>query len=197
MKNIFLFLLSFSLILVSCTDEIDGLTIKEVSPVVSAPIGKVTFSTDNISELYDSVTFDNININLSEDGSASLKDINLRILSQNSSPNNISVQLYFLDSTAENGTIVLDSLFDSVDESVISPAAEVNNNGVVTSPTTLLSEVMIDQEKYERIKTSSKIMLFGRISSNDENTTDQENTDNYLSISFGLSAQLIIDPMKL
>ncbi|WP_296618688.1 hypothetical protein [Marivirga sp.] len=145
-------------------------------------------------------TINNVNLSLSDDGSVSLENINFRVVSENAFPINIAVQLYFMDSTETAGNIVLDSLFDSFEASVISPAGEVNGEGIVNSATTLLSDISIDQEKYERIKTSSKIKLVGKLLSPGANDANPKSvkvtTDNYLTISLGLSAQAIIDPAK-
>ena len=145
-------------------------------------------------------TIRNVDLDFS-DGGITFENLNLRIISENAFPLNIAIQLYFIDSTEAQGDIVLDSLFDSMDRSLICPSANVDGQGVTVDPTTLLSDIEVDRVKYEKIKSTSKIKIVGRLLSPGADGTSPKNikiiAENYLNVSLGVSAKTTVDPSKL
>ena len=145
--------------------------------------------------------FDDVSLSVSDSGEVTLDNVNIRVISENAFPVNIAIQLYFIEKDEAGNELILDSLFNSFDESIICPSGELDANGIVSGPTELLSDISVSQDKYERIESANKIQLVGRLISPGAADPTPKSVkftyDNYLTVKLGLSAQAIIDPKKL
>ncbi|MDH5474658.1 MAG: hypothetical protein OEX22_03095 [Cyclobacteriaceae bacterium] len=144
-------------------------------------------------------TLNNINLKLDKSGKVSIDEVNLRLQIENNFPFEIRTQLYFLDSA--NQQLVLDSLFTTVDEQRIFTSATVDGTGLVTSSSIETVDINIQNEKYERIKTTGSIKLVVYVLTSGANDSPSKSvkitTDNFLKLDIGLSATALIDPEKL
>jgi hypothetical protein len=135
-------------------------------------------------------------LDIDESGLISLDEVILRLQIENSMPLSARIQLYFLDSTAQQN--VIDSLFQTRQEQEIFPSGVVNSSGFVVSPTTITSDITIDSLKYEKIKYAEAIHLVVYLATPGANDNPRKSivitTDNYFTLGIGLSATALIDP---
>ena len=140
-------------------------------------------------------TINDIDLSFDEGGIISLDNIELRFQVENAFPLQIGLQMYFLDSTEQKS--VIDSLFFEKQDQVIVPAANVNSNGIVESPTTATTAIILDQAKYEKIKYAKLIRIVGYLHTPGADESPRRSvkftTDNSLSLSIGLTGNALID----
>ncbi|MCB0504991.1 MAG: hypothetical protein KDC58_05765 [Cyclobacteriaceae bacterium] len=131
-----------------------------------------------------------------EEESITPESANLRLQGENGFPFLVALQLYFLDS--EDNSIVLDSLFVTEDEKQLFPPAQVDNSGLVTSPTVQINDIYVDDEKYERIRATGSIRITAFITTAgvDESPSKsvKVSVDNYFKLGIGVSLKATIDP---
>lgn len=136
------------------------------------------------------------NLDIDTDGVISLEDLNLRIQAENNFPFAVSLQMYFLD--ADDNTIVLDSLFQTKEDQQIFEAAQVDNSGLVISPTVHSEDISIDREKYERIRPTGHIRILAFLltpgAGDSPPKSVKVSNDNYLELGIGMKAKAYIDP---
>lgn len=137
-----------------------------------------------------------VNLEVDDTGIISIDEVVLRMQVENSLPLGARIQLYFLDSTAQQN--VIDSLFLTQQEQEIFPAGEVNTSGFIISPTSRTSDITIDNAKYEKIKYAKSIHLVVYLATPGANDVPRKSititTDNYFTLGIGLSATALIDP---
>ncbi|MCB0494506.1 MAG: hypothetical protein KDC79_00095 [Cyclobacteriaceae bacterium] len=130
-----------------------------------------------------------------EDETIIPESINFRLQGENAFPMLIALQLYFLDSL--DNSVVLDSLFLTNEEQQLFPAGEVDNEGLVVAPTFMTSDVLIDNEKYERIKGTGSIKIAAYVSTTGADSNPPESIkisiDDYFTVGIGVMIKAKID----
>jgi hypothetical protein len=143
-------------------------------------------------------TIKDIDLLFDDDGVVSLDNIDLRFQTENSFPFDLNLQLYFLDSTQQQN--VIDSLFIGQEDRLIIQSGNVDDSGLVTSSNTKMTDAILTQEKYEKVKYAKSIRIKASIltSGADQNPpkTVRFTSDNALSISIGVTGNAVVDLNK-
>ena len=139
------------------------------------------------------------NLEIDSDGVITLEKLALKLQVENSFPFSIGLQMYFLDSI--NDSIILDSLFLTKEDQRLFKAAQVDNTGLVVTPSIETNEISLDREKYERIKDAGSIAIVATILTPGANASPIESikvsSTNYFTIGIGLFAEAYIDPNSI
>jgi hypothetical protein len=90
-----------------------------------------------------------------------LKEVEFKLVADNSMPLAIGTQAYFLDSTG----VVLDSLFDTIGHPI--EAAPVDAEGIVTGKQTTITFVNFDAVRFDGIRKAKKLKLHAFFSTTD------------------------------
>ena len=108
----------------------------------------------------------------------------------NGFPCDVRVQVYFADSTKNYQ--VIDSLV--IPAQIVMPAASIDGNGVVTSPSIKTTDVTMDAFRMARLKNATHILTRGDASTNNNGTQDVKIYDFYkLDVKLGVQAKLKIN----
>jgi hypothetical protein len=105
----------------------------------------------------------------------------------NGFPCDVSVQVYFADSTKNYQ--VIDSLV--IPAQIIMPAASIDGNGVVTNPSVKTTDVTMDAFRMSRLTNITHILVRGNASTNNNGSQDVKIYDFYkLDVKLGVQAKL-------
>lgn len=117
-----------------------------------------------------------------------LRQALLRVYMQNSFPMDVDVQIYFLDS----GITPIDSLLNT--EARVITSGLTNANGIVTTPTTRITDIIITPVKFAALKKAKRIVVSGRVkTTNNGNQIIKIYNDSRLVVRLGLQADLIFE----
>lgn len=143
-------------------------------------------------------TINDIDLLFDDDGVVSMDNINLRFQTENSFPFDLGLQVYFLDSTAQQN--VIDSLYDGQDDLILT-SGMVDGAGIVISSTTKTTDTILTDEKYEKVKFATAIQIKASIltSGADQNPPQSVKftNENTLSIKIGVTGNAVVDLNKI
>jgi hypothetical protein len=125
------------------------------------------------------------------ENAAEIKEVLIRLYTENGFPADIATQLYFEDSTTG---IVLDSLIST--DILILPSANIDGSGKVTSPNPKTSDIILDSDAVSRLQDANRIRIKAYFNTPFEGSIqpDVKFYDEYdLLLQLGLQAEILIE----
>jgi hypothetical protein len=129
--------------------------------------------------------------NLELESTQELKEVLMRLYTENGFPIDVATQVYFEDSV---GNVLIDSLFDS--DNLILPAGQLDGSGRVISANPKTIDITLDNDRVERILDANRLRIKAFFNTPFENGTqpDVKFFDDYdVLIQLGVQAEILVE----
>ncbi|MBL6731196.1 MAG: hypothetical protein ISP74_09830 [Bacteroidia bacterium] len=129
---------------------------------------------------------------LSLENAEEIKEVLVRLYSENGFPVNIKTQLYFEDSITNT---LIDSLF--ITDRVVSKAAQIDSDGIPIGISSQITDVVMDAERVDKVIKANRIRAQANLFSitNDDGTQPNIKifSDDKIMLQFGVQAEVLIN----
>lgn len=130
--------------------------------------------------------------NLTLQNAEEIKEVLVRLYTENSFPVDVTTQLYFEDSVAN---VTIDSLL--IDDATVFEAAQVDDNGKSVSKTMKTIDVLMESSRVDAIRLANRVRLKAVLSSlaNEDGTQPSIRIydENKILLQLGVQAEILID----
>ena len=129
---------------------------------------------------------------LSLENAEEIKEVLVRLYSENGFPVDVKTQLYFEDSLTNT---IIDSLF--ISDRVISKAASVDSDGNPIGVSSQITDVVMDADRVDKVIGANQIRAQAHLSTTTSNIGAQPNvrifSDDKIMLQFGVQAEVLIN----
>tara|TARA_Y100000385_G_scaffold199214_1_gene206299 strand:+ start:5062 stop:6687 length:1626 start_codon:yes stop_codon:yes gene_type:complete len=129
---------------------------------------------------------------LSLENAEEIKEVLVRLYSENGFPVDVKTQLYFEDSLTNT---IIDSLF--ISDRVISKAASVDSDGNPIGVSSQITDVFMDADRVDKVIGANQIRAQAHLSTTTSNIGAQPNvrifSDDKIMLQFGVQAEVLIN----
>lgn len=129
---------------------------------------------------------------LSLENAEEIKEVLVRLYSENGFPVNIKTQLYFEDSITNT---LIDSLF--ITDRVVSKAAQIDSDGIPIGMSSQITDVVLDAERVDKVIKANRIRAQANLFSTTNDDGTQPNikifSDDKIMLQFGVQAEVLIN----